>query len=126
MKYTATLQKGAHAVTKSLTLPADTSGGKNAIQSIGSTVSYARRYLTKMHFNLIEEGEDLDARTMGFIAETQADNIINMFTACQMNPEAEAKFLAFMGVKTVSEIPARDYAKAMTALMAKQRKVTGL
>lgn len=36
----------------------DTSGGKQNPQAAGSTVAYGQRYLSKMMWNIVEEGED--------------------------------------------------------------------
>lgn len=43
-----------------LPLPTDTSGAKNAVQSIGSTLSYGKRYVATLLLNLTTEGEDDD------------------------------------------------------------------
>jgi hypothetical protein len=43
-----------------LQLPTDTSGAKNAVQSIGSTLSYGKRYVATLLLNLTTEGEDDD------------------------------------------------------------------
>jgi len=52
--------RAGHSEVKQLDLPVDKSGSKNDAQAIVSTVSYGRRTLTKMFFNLIEAGEDDD------------------------------------------------------------------
>jgi hypothetical protein len=44
---------------------ADVSGNKNAVQALGSTVSYGRRYTTKDLLNIVTRGEDDDARRSG-------------------------------------------------------------
>lgn len=43
-----------------LPLPTDTSGAKNAVQSVGSTLSYGKRYAATLLLNLTTEGEDDD------------------------------------------------------------------
>ena len=50
-----------HAEVVTLTAPADKSGSKNAIQSIGSTVSYLKRYTLLAALGLASEDEDDDA-----------------------------------------------------------------
>jgi hypothetical protein len=44
---------------------ADESGGKNAIQGLGSGVSYGKRYTLKDLLSIVEEGEDDDGQTHG-------------------------------------------------------------
>lgn len=43
-----------------LPLPTDTSGAKNAVQGVGSTLSYGKRYAATLLLNLTTEGEDDD------------------------------------------------------------------
>lgn len=44
---------------------ADQSGSKNAIQALGSSVAYGRRYTTKDLLNIVTRGEDDDGRRSG-------------------------------------------------------------
>lgn len=44
---------------------ADESGGKNAIQGLGSGVSYGKRYSLKDLLSIVEEGEDDDGQSHG-------------------------------------------------------------
>ena len=50
--------KLGHSERTSLSAPADTSGNKNAIQSIGSTVSYLKRYTLSNALGLSSEDDD--------------------------------------------------------------------
>lgn len=43
-----------------LPLPTDTSGAKNAVQGVGSTLSYGKRYVATLLLNLTTTGEDDD------------------------------------------------------------------
>jgi len=61
--FTAELaHKDGYAETKTLTLPIDNGAGRSAVQAMGSTVSYARRYLIEMHLNIVKKDEDDDGR----------------------------------------------------------------
>ncbi len=53
--------KGGHSESTEMTLPADTGGSKNAVQAIGSSVSYAKRYVLSALLNISTRGEDDDA-----------------------------------------------------------------
>ena len=48
-----------------LPLPTDTSGAKNAVQAIGSTLSYGKRYAAILILNIRVEGEDDDGAASG-------------------------------------------------------------
>lgn len=50
---------GGHSEETSMLLPSDTSGSKNAVQAIGSTISYGKRYVLCMLLN-IATGDDDD------------------------------------------------------------------
>jgi hypothetical protein len=49
-----------HCDEADLELPSDTSGAKNAVQAIGSSLTYAKRYAGVLILNLTIEGEDDD------------------------------------------------------------------
>lgn len=60
IRVTGTFSCSGHSEMQSLTLPPDTSGGKNGAQAIASTVAYGKRQILKMFFHIIEEGKDID------------------------------------------------------------------
>jgi len=49
-----------HSRTSEITLPPDTGAGRNPLQAIGSSISYAERYLAEMLFNIVRKGDDDD------------------------------------------------------------------
>lgn len=55
--------RDGHSETTSLELPHDTSGSKNNVQAIGSSMSYAKRYTLCLMFNIPTGGEDNDGNT---------------------------------------------------------------
>lgn len=124
---TATLAHSlGHARESKMQLPPDAGPGRNALQAIGSSHSYGKRYLTAGILNLVMEDADDDGNAAhGFITDKQADTIMDMLTECgaNTNPKVQSDFLKFMGAKTVSEIHAGDYQKAFAALQAKIRSV---
>lgn len=63
IRVTVTLRHSkGHSITNHLDLPHDSSGAKNAIQEIGSTVSYGKRYTLCSILN-IATGDDRDGYT---------------------------------------------------------------
>lgn len=57
--------KGGHKIETTIKLPADSSGNKNAVQAVASSVSYGKRYTAGALLNLTSHGEDDD----GFAAD---------------------------------------------------------
>jgi hypothetical protein len=128
--YIGTLHhKLGHSKTARLQLPADTSGGKNAIQAVGSTASYARRYLRKALLNLIEEGEDNDGNVVGFLEEREVNNLIDMCAACdEFKPTAdqesmEQRLLKAYKVKSFSDIQRKKYQSIFDALQRTYKRL---
>lgn len=54
-----------HSEETTMHLPADTSGSKNAVQAIGSSTSYGKRYTAAALLNLTSRGEDDDGESGG-------------------------------------------------------------
>lgn len=65
-----------HREETTLALPTDTSGSKNAVQAVGSSTSYGKRYTAFALLNLTTTGEDDDGNKAGMkkvIHETARD-----------------------------------------------------
>lgn len=117
--YTGTLAHAqGHSKSASMILPADTSGGKNAIQAVGSTVSYAKRYLVGMLLNIITRGQDDDANSADPITQQQAMDVHQWLDLLALEPPKLAKFWAWIGPPAVSPetIQKQQYDKVATYL----------
>jgi len=55
------MHRAGHRESTTMLLPLDTSGSKNAVQSVGSTTSYGKRYVMCALLNITTRGEDDDA-----------------------------------------------------------------
>lgn len=108
-----------HSEVKQIDLPIDTSGSKNGAQAMISTVSYGRRALTKMFFNLIEVDEDTDGNDPSVITYDQAKQLLALLVEVKAD---KGRFLVFMGAEKVEAILARDYPKAINALETRRRQ----
>lgn len=111
-----------HSTTASMPLPHDTSGSKNAIQAMGSTVSYGKRYLLCAMLNIVCVGEDDDGEGSVPIDERMVNSILDMFIACDMDTESQRKFLSLMKVDKVEDILTKHSEKAMNLLRTKLRE----
>ena len=115
-----------HSESTSLSAAADTSGSKNAIQAIGSTITYLQRYTLLALTGIAAKGTDNDgggSDPVEYITEKQLSQIVDM--ANESGTDA-GKFLKYMAVKSLEAIPAAQFDKAMKALgdklKAKQAK----
>lgn len=117
--YYGTLRhKGGHSITAEITLPDDDSGKKNGVHAVGSTFSYAKRYLLSALLDLIIKDEDDNADSFNIqpIDTVQFDEITRLITESNTSIES---FCKFMGVACVKDIQSKYYPKAVNQLKAK-------
>lgn len=113
------LHRDGHFEIAEIALPYDSSGSKNNVQAIGSTLSYAKRYLIGMLINIVTEDEDDDAQSFDYINEDQVLNIESLMSEINVD---KAKFLIFMRANSVNQIKKRDYNKAIQILEKKRNQ----
>ncbi|WP_409524602.1 ERF family protein [Pseudomonas sp.] len=65
-------------------LPLDTSGSKNAVQAVGSSTSYGKRYVMSALLNLTTRGEDDDGHAVptANVTSVQAAGITALLDRC--------------------------------------------
>lgn len=106
-----------HVERRTMTLPLDKSGSKNEVQSIGSTMSYAKRYLVCGFFNIVTVDQDNDGRGEPITLEQQ-----NKIEDLLLHTGSDRrKFLAWLGAPEVPHIQRQDYERAILALDKKAK-----
>lgn len=111
-----------HSESTSMRGNADTSGSKNAIQAVGSTVTYLQRYTLIGALGLTTADEDMDGRVqMDFITADQKKDLEARAKNANVNME---KYLAYLGVATLDELRAVDFAKADQAMKDQEKRAT--
>lgn len=112
--------RSGHSEKASINLTIDTSGAKNNVQGMGSTISYGKRYLVGMLLNLVFEGEDDDGQTADHvpITDEQAAELKAQIERLDRagKPVNVVGFLEYVNAKSVDEISASNYNKAKIAL----------
>jgi hypothetical protein len=108
-----------HSEETTLSAPSDTSGSKNAIQAIGSTISYLSRYslLCITGLSTSDMDDDGHAASTELIDDKQKGVILDFINDKSVNLE---KFLVYMKVDSVDSIPKSKYQQAVTALKNKR------
>lgn len=114
--------KSGHSEETTLSGPADTSGSKNAIQAIGSTLTYLQRYSLVQMLGLAADTDD-DGKAAGkvddappapgSITEAQADNLRELLEA---KGASVAAFLGWAKQKRLCDIPADQYDACVTGI----------
>jgi hypothetical protein len=118
--YSCAMQhRDGHVETKTVTLPVDSGAGRNAVQSAGSTISYAKRYLLGMHLHLVTRDEDDDGNGRAPITAEQATELRATLAEVGGNEE---KFLRYVGVDSFEAIPADKLARSRALIAEKKRQ----
>lgn len=113
--------RDGHSDQTSLVAAADTSGSKNAIQSIGSTVSYLKRYTACALLNIAGKDEDTDGRLpTDTITDDQVKVLQDLIKETDTNT---VEFLKHAGIESLTEIYANKFEAAKGLLLAKKAKM---
>jgi hypothetical protein len=108
-----------HSERTSLSAPPDSSGGKNAIQGVGSAVSYLQRYTFMAITGLAAADQDNDG---GQPSETLSPKQIADLDALIEEVGAnKATFLKVCKVESLEQMLAKNYGEAVKRLEAKRR-----
>lgn len=121
--------RAGHSEQTTLSGPPDTSGSKNAIQAIGSTLTYLQRYTLLLALGLATAHDD-DGKAAGAgetVSDDQIDAIEEEMSAAAAETKAKpevyrANFLKYMRVENVAQIPAKDFDKALAAIKSTRAK----
>ena len=118
-----------HKEETTLTLPTDASGNKNAVQAVGSSTSYGKRYTAFALLNITSTGEDDDGNKAGMnhaISVKQYDELQKLIVSTQsdlgkfIDYLVKAKRLPETG--TLEDLPAQHFQFAKDSLVMKAGK----
>jgi len=108
--------KAGHSEETTLCGPADATGNKNAIQAIGSTLTYLQRYSLVQMLGLAAAADDdgKSAADAGAITPEQATEIA---TKCKAVADGfDESFCNYFGIETIADLPAKEYQRALVAI----------
>jgi hypothetical protein len=119
-----------HSRTCAIPLPFETSGSKNNVQGIGSSLSYGRRYGLMNLCNIVSHApEDADRDGNGEDVKEEKPKTINGSQAKELLKAIDdsgieaTRFMEKFKITAVHELPASMLAEALSSLAAfKQRK----
>jgi len=102
-----------HSESVSLQADADTSGKKNSIQAIGSTVTYLQRYTLLAVTGLAAEDDDGKSSDDDFITEEQVNELAARLDESSVD---EVRWLKHYKLESLSDIKSSDYEKALKSI----------
>jgi hypothetical protein len=108
-----------HEARTTLEAGADTTGAKNSVQAIGSTVTYLQRYTLLAATGMATGEQDDDgAAVTEVITAEQKEELIAMMKETDTDT---AKFLAFLKAKSLDELTPLRFTAAKNALKEKKK-----
>jgi hypothetical protein len=113
--------KAGHSEETTLVGPADSSGNKNAIQAIGSTLTYLQRYSLVQMLGLAASNDDdgKSSANVETITQKQADDIRDLI---ETHGKDRAQFLKWAKAEQIEDIPAIAYDACVAAIKYKGAK----
>jgi hypothetical protein len=111
--------KSGHYEETTLCGPADSSGSKNAIQSIGSTLTYLQRYSLVQALGLAASNDDdgKDASSGEFITLEQVEELVALADEVSADKEAFCRYFKVDGFANIKD---KDFPRAIAALNKKR------
>lgn len=113
--------KAGHFEETTLSGPADASGNKNAIQAIGSTLTYLQRYSLVQMLGLAAANDD-DGKAASEGGYITADQLKQLELLIAETETALPRFLGYMKIDRLEEMPAKQFQRALDALNSKKAK----
>ena len=108
-----------HSEETTIAADSDQSGSKNAIQAIGSTITYLERYTLLALTGLATEDMDNDGSgVVEYIDDKQKSSIVDNLADLDIGIEA---FNKYMNIESLDKLLKSDYQKAIAAIEAKRR-----
>lgn len=114
--------RAGHSERSSRFMPPDTGAGRNNMQAIGSSSSYAKRYLTLDVWNIVTQGADDEARAAHAISDDRVQTINNMISECGFTVAQKTKFLEWAEARSVEDIQSGRYDRVMAFLRERLKR----
>lgn len=111
--------RDGHRESTEITLPADTSGSKNPVQAVSSSVSYGKRYTAGALLNLTSRGEDDDGRAAGQYETISSAQLSTLLDLVNESGADLTRFCRAMQVDRLESMRATEYDNAVSALRRK-------
>jgi hypothetical protein len=113
--------RAGHFEQTTLSGPPDVGGSKNAIQAIGSTLTYLQRYSLVQMLGLAVAQDD-DGKAGGAGEPITEDQIAKLRSLIVEVAADIPKFCKYMKVEKIEDITAKNFSRAVSALEAKRAK----
>jgi hypothetical protein len=114
------MHEQGHSEETSLPLPIDTGAGRNAVQAVGSSVSYGKRYTAGLLLNFVSRDQpDDDGRAAGMGETISPDQIKELRDLLDAKGGDVRKLCEYLKVDSLADIEVSGFAKVKAAIMRK-------
>jgi hypothetical protein len=112
--------RSGHTETAEIILQHDSTGSKNGVQAVGSSISYGQRYTAKELIGFVTKGDPLDddGQAAGESTISDADQEVLKALCSQAGADIK-KFLGHFKAASFADMPAAKFKKAKSMLEAK-------
>lgn len=111
--------RDGHAEETTLSGAADTSGNKNSIQAIASTLTYLQRYTLKLALGLADSEGDDDGQSAGGDEPISEDQLKSLQKLASDGGADLEKLCAYLKVESLADLRKSQFENARVALAAK-------
>lgn len=111
--------RDGHREETTLSGGADTSGAKNSIQALGSTLTYLQRYTLKLGLGLADAQGDDDGRAAGGDASISEEQFAELQKLIDQSGADVPKLCLYFKVEAMAHLPQSQFHNAKTLLQAK-------
>jgi hypothetical protein len=109
-----------HTEISEMQLPHDTSGSKNAVQGVGSSQEYGRRYLLVHMANIVMQDEDTDGNSLAPISAEQARQFARELEEVGADM---MRVLDHFKIERLNDLPQQSVAQLRNLIDVKRRKM---
>lgn len=117
-----------HTEENELVLPADNSGSKNAVQAVGSSITYGMRYTACALLNIQTGTTDDDGQAAGGEPEVEFitdEQLVELRELMKQTATDEKKFAAYLKEDRLDAMTVEKFTQARAALKAKAEAMVG-
>lgn len=107
-----------HTEENELLLPADNSGSKNAVQAVGSSITYGFRYTACALLNIQTGVSDDDGRAAGGDVDASEDEVKTFVAKVDTHKASLARLLKAVGAETIHGLTPKQLKEANSKLDA--------
>lgn len=111
--------RDGHTEETTLSGAADTTGNKNSIQAIASTLTYLQRYTLKLALGLADSEGDDDGQAAGGDGPISQDQFAELQALLDKSGADAEKLCAYFKVEALIHLPQSKFQNAKAALQAK-------